>query len=141
MDSRHARTIALVALVGLGSACREPATEHLDAPTAIGPYSAAVVADDFVFLAGKGGDVTKTFKEEVAGTIDSIEADLARVGLTLADVVSMNVYLTDMALFGEMNEVYAARFPAPYPARTTVGVASLPKKGMRVEMTAVARRR
>jgi len=115
-------------------------TTHLDAPGALGPYSAAVAVGDLVFLSGKGGDPTRSFQEEVAGAIDSIESDLARLGLTLADVVSVNVFLTDMARFGELNEVYAARFPKPWPARTTVAAAALPK-GLRVELQAVARRR
>lgn len=123
------------------TSCRthEP-TQHLAATNAIGPYSAAVVAGDLVYVAGKGGDPSLPFKDEVAGAIDAIEADLARLGLSLADVVSVNVFVTDMARFGELNEVYAARFPKPHPARTTVGVASLPK-GMHAELQAVARRR
>ena len=107
---------------------------------AIGPYSAAVAAGELVFLAGKIGDSTLEFRDEVASAIDVVEADLERLGLTLADVVSVNVFVTDMARFGELNEVYGARFPKPYPARTTVGVASLPK-GAHVELQAIAIRR
>ena len=64
---------------------------------------------------------------------------LAAAGLTFDDVVKVNVYLTSMADFGEMNEVYARQLSEPYPARTTVAVAALPL-GARVEIELVARR-
>jgi 2-iminobutanoate/2-iminopropanoate deaminase len=137
---RTTSALILAALAACGAPPPRDATVHLEATNAIGPYSAAVAAGDLVFLAGKGGDPAKEFKEEVAGALDAIEADLARMGLTLADVVSVNVFVTDMARFGELNEVYAARFPKPYPARTTVGVASLPK-AMHAEIQVIAHRR
>jgi len=138
---RSAAAVLLPVVVVAAASCSSPeATEHLAASNAIGPYSAAVVAGDFVFVAGKGGDPAAPFKTEVNGAIDAVEADLGRLGLTLADAVSVNVFVTDMARFGELNEIYAARFQKPYPARTTVGVASLPK-GMHVELQVVARRR
>ena len=64
---------------------------------------------------------------------------LAAAGLTFDDVVKVNVYLTAMADFAEMNEVYARQFSEPYPARTTVAVAALPL-GARIEIELVARR-
>ena len=64
---------------------------------------------------------------------------LAAAGLTFDDVVKVNVYLTSMDDFGEMNEVYARQFSEPYPARTTVAVAALPL-GARIEIELVARR-
>jgi 2-iminobutanoate/2-iminopropanoate deaminase len=132
--------LAGAALVAL-CACRGSRdTVHLEAKGALGPYSAAVAAGDLVFLAGKGGDASLSFRDEVNGAIDAIESDLAGLGLTLADVVSVNVFLADMASFAELNEVYAARFPKPYPARTTVAAAALPKN-LRVELQAIARRR
>ena len=57
----------------------------------------------------------------------------------LGDAVNVTVYVTDMALYPELNEIYARRFPEPYPARTTVGVQSLPG-GARVEIHVIARR-
>ena len=137
------RSLRLGAAITLAtfSACRgAPPTTHLEATNALGPYSAAVDAGGIVFLAGKGGDPALNFKEEVSGAIDAVEADLKRLGLTLSDVVSVNVFVTDMTRFPELNEVYAARFPKPYPARTTVAVAALPK-GMHVELQAFARRK
>jgi 2-iminobutanoate/2-iminopropanoate deaminase len=128
----------LLVVAACGCLARAPKL-HLDAKNAVGPYSAAVESGETVWLSGKIGDPSKSFREEVQGAIDAIEADLKPVGLTLRDVVSVNVFLTDMLRFTEMNEVYAQRFPRPYPARTTVGVAALPK-GARIEIQAVARR-
>ena len=114
--------------------------EHLPAEGAIGPYSAAVSSGAHVFLSGKIGERGGSFEREVETAIEAIEAELARLGLGLADVISVTVYLTDMSTFAEMNAVYARRFPEPWPARTTVAVAALPG-GARIELSAVARRR
>lgn len=69
---------------------------------------------------------------------DNIEAVLAAGGKTLADVIKVNVYLTDMRDFQKMNGVYASRFEKPYPARTTVAVTALPL-GASVEIEVMAR--
>jgi 2-iminobutanoate/2-iminopropanoate deaminase len=136
--------VLLVAL--LATACAGPAAEppvHLQAQGALGPYSAAVLADGWCFLSGRiaaaearGG----SFRAEAESALDGVAAELARAGLTLADAVSVTVYLTDMAHYAELNEIYAARVPAPYPARATVAVAALPA-GARVELVVTARRR
>jgi 2-iminobutanoate/2-iminopropanoate deaminase len=139
MSCRLATLAAVIASAIPGCAAPEP-LEHLAAPNAVGPYSAAVGSGDLVFLAGKIGTQGLPFAEEVGSAIGSIEADLARLRLTLSDVVSVNVFLADIALFDELNTFYAARFPAPHPARAAVGVAALPK-GARVELQAIARRR
>jgi 2-iminobutanoate/2-iminopropanoate deaminase len=124
----------------LATSCRiAPAPDHLEAKNAVGPYSAGVTAEGrLLFLSGKIGTPGGPFADEMNGALDAVAADLTRAGATLADVVSMNVFLTDMALFDEMNRLYAARIPSPWPARTTVAVAALPK-GARVELQAVAR--
>lgn len=93
-----------------------------------------------MLLSGKIGERGGSFEREVETAIDAIEAELQRLGLGLADVAAVTVYLTDMSAFGELNTVYARRFPQPWPARTTVGVAALPG-GARVELSATARRR
>ena len=133
------RSLLVFAAATLAAACRQPpASDHLEAKNAVGPYSAAVVAEGrLLFLSGKIGTPGGTFADEMNGALDAVSTDLARAGATVADVVSVNVYLTDMALFDEMNRLYAARIPAPFPARTTVAVSSLPK-GARVELQAVA---
>jgi len=121
----------------------------LSSPTAsaIGPYSHAVDDGTHVFCSGQtpidpatgslreGGVAAQTHQ-----CFDNLFAVLADGGLGPDDVVKVNVYLTDMADFAEMNEAYATRFSAPHPARTTVGVAALPL-GARVEIELVARKR
>lgn len=116
-----------------------------DAPAAVGPYSHAVrSAAGPVYLSGQtpidpatgrliDGDVT----EQTERVFANLAAVLAAAGLTLADVVKVNVYLTDMADFAAMNAAYGRAFEEPFPARTTVAVAALPL-GARVEIEVVA---
>jgi 2-iminobutanoate/2-iminopropanoate deaminase len=117
------------------------------APKAVGPYSHAVVAGGLAFLAGQipldpasmqigGRDVG----EQTRRVLDNIALVLEELGLTLDDVVKTTVYLREMADFGAMNEVYAARFGGHKPARTTIAVAGLPMGAM-VEIECVARLR
>ncbi len=113
------------------------------APAAIGPYSQAVRVGDFVYASGQipltaagefvGGDAAR----QATQCLDNVEAVLAAAGLTLADVVKTTVFLTDMADFGAVNEVYGQRFREPYPARSAVAVAALPK-GVAVEIEVIA---
>lgn len=81
-----------------------------------------------------GGTVT----EQTERVLQNLRAVLAAAGCGLEDVVKTTVFLTDLGTFGEMNAVYAAHFKEPYPARSTIQVAALPK-GARVEIEAVAR--
>lgn len=117
------------------------------APAAIGPYSQAVTAGGLLFTSGQLPVVPATgelaeggIAEQVEQAIDNIEAVLAADGLGLADVVKTTVYLRHMTDFAAMNEVYAKRFPAPFPARSAVEVGPL-AKGALVEIEAVAVRR
>ncbi len=117
-----------------------------DAPAAVGPYSQAVASGDHVFLSGQTPIDPATgalVDEDVAGQarqcFDNLAAVLGAAGLSYADVVKVNVYLTSMDDFAEMNAVYMGRFEQPYPARTTIGVAALPL-GARIEIELVARR-
>jgi 2-iminobutanoate/2-iminopropanoate deaminase len=145
----HALSIGCaVASALLSASCTSPAAGHLPAEGALGPYSAAVSSGDLVFLSGKigkaGGSTVGspagTIGQDVEAAIDSIEKDLDRLQLSLADVVSVNVFVTDMSAYAELNAAYAKCFPQPYPARTTVAVSALPG-GARVEIQAVAARR
>ena len=132
--------VALLAALGC-SACSTPSSvRHLEAQGALGPYSAAVRAGDLWFVSGKIGARGGSFGAEAESALDALEAELARAGATLADVVSANVFLTDMDLYGELNEIWARRFAEPYPARAVVAVAALPGQA-RVEVQAVARAR
>lgn len=121
-------------------ACTSPEPEFMVAEGAFGPYSSAVVVGDLVLVSGKiGSERDGSFAAEAESCIDAIEADLSALGLALSDVVEARVYLTDMDRYAELNEVYGARFSAPYPARTCVAVKALPV-GARVEIQVAARR-
>jgi 2-iminobutanoate/2-iminopropanoate deaminase len=118
-----------------------------DAPKAVGPYSQAVCIGDQVFCSGQipldpatGNLVAGDFRAEAERVLLNLDAVLRAAGASLGDVVRTTVYLTDLADFPVLNEVYGERFSPPFPARVTVGVAALPK-GARVEMDAIAVRR
>lgn len=113
------------------------------APQAIGTYSQAIKAGNTVYLSGQIALVPST-KQMVEGTMDAqieqvfenLKAVAEAAGGTLADVVKLNVFLTDLEHFARVNEFMARYFQAPYPARAVVGVASLPR-GAAVEMDAI----
>jgi 2-iminobutanoate/2-iminopropanoate deaminase len=114
--------------------------------TAVGPYSHAVEAGDMVFLSGQtplDSATGKLVEGDIAAQTEqcfkNLFAVLASAGLSEADVVKANVFLTDMGNFAAMNQVYATKFSAPYPARSTVAVAGLPL-GAQVEIELIARR-
>lgn len=129
---------SVLAVLLLFAGCRAPHEERLPAEGALGPYSAAARAGELVFVSGKIGARSESFPAEVEAAIDALEKDLGRLRLTLKDVASCTVYLTDMALYAEFNTVYAHRFESPYPARACVAVSGLPA-GARVEIQAIAR--
>lgn len=114
------------------------------APAAIGPYAQAMRAGDLVFCSGQIG-LDPESGELVAGgavaecrqAMENLRAVLAAAGLSLADVVKTTIYLTDLGVFTAVNEVYGGYFSEPYPARATVGVATLPR-GASVEIEAIA---
>jgi 2-iminobutanoate/2-iminopropanoate deaminase len=114
------------------------------APT-VGPYSPAVGAGDFVFVSGQialdpdGKIHGYTPKEQAQKALENLQATLAAAGLTLEHVVKTTIFLKDMDEFGAVNEVYGRFFSEPYPARSTVEVARLPK-GLHVEIEAIAYR-
>jgi 2-iminobutanoate/2-iminopropanoate deaminase len=110
----------------------------------IGPYSPARWAGEWLVCSGQlglvGGElVAGGVLAELDQAIDNLSALLAAEGLSLADVVKTTLLLTDISDFDVVNERYAARFPAPRPARTAFAVADLPK-GAAVELEAWARR-
>ena len=114
-----------------------------NAPAAIGPYSQAIDTGSFVFISGQipvnpaTGEVPEGIKAQAAQSIANIKAILAEAGLSIDNVVKTTVFLADMALFGEMNEVYAQEFTAPFPARSAVAVRELPKQVL-VEIEVIA---
>lgn len=114
--------------------------------TAVGPYSHAVEAGDLVYLSGQtplDSATGKLAEGDIAAQTEqcfkNLFAVLAAAGLSEADVVKANVFLTDMGNFAAMNQVYATKFSAPYPARSTVAAAGLPL-GAQVEIELIARR-
>jgi len=122
---------------------REAITTSRIAPSG-GPFSPAIRAGELVYLSGQVGQDPATGRLVEGGVtaqteqiLRNIEAVLHAAGKTLDDVVSVRAFLADMRDFEAMNAVYAGRFEEPYPARTTVGVASLPL-GAAVEIDMVA---
>jgi len=114
------------------------------APKAIGPYSQAVKAGSFLFLSGQipldpvtGEFVAGGIKEQTERVMDNIAAVLAEAGLGFDAVVKTTIFLTDLANFGTVNEVYGSRFSAAPPARSTVEVKGLPR-GALVEIEVLA---
>ena len=122
-----------------GACASPPATIHHLAEGALGPYSGAVEAGDLVFLSGKIGPRDVDFAAQAAGAIDRVAAELEGLDMDLGNLVSVTVYLTDMGRYAEFNEIYAAKLPAPYPARACIAVRALPA-GAEVEVQGVARR-
>jgi 2-iminobutanoate/2-iminopropanoate deaminase len=116
------------------------------APKAIGPYSQAIQCGGLMFLSGQipldpatGQLVTGDIRQETERVMANIEAVLSEAGATFEDVLKTTIFLTDLADFVAVNEVYGKRFEgfAP-PARSTVQVAALPR-GARVEIETIAR--
>jgi len=113
------------------------------APQAIGTYSQAVRVGETVYLSGQIPLVPDTMELVVGGmetqirrVFDNLQAVAQAAGGSLADVVKLNVFLTDLGHFPLVNQVMAEYFSEPYPARAAVGVAALPK-GAQVEMDAI----
>jgi 2-iminobutanoate/2-iminopropanoate deaminase len=114
------------------------------APAAIGPYSQAIRAGDFLFVSGQipldpatGALVDGDVRAQTRRVLENVSAIVAAAGASLGRVVKTTVYLVDMSDFPAMNEVYAGFFQAPAPARATVQVGRLPKD-VRIEIDAVA---
>ena len=118
---------------------------HTDnAPKAIGPYSQAIRAGNLLFLSGQvafdpaTGDLVKgDIAQQTRRVLENMKAVLEAEKLSMADVVKTTVFLKNMENFAHMNEVYATYFPSPYPARSAVEVARLPRD-VEVEIEAIA---
>ena len=115
-----------------------------DAPAAIGPYSQAVVAGEWVFASGQipidpatGELIDGGVAQQTDRVLNNLAAVLREAGCSLNEITKTTVYLADMGTFGEMNEVYAEHFGDHRPARATVQAAALPKN-VDVEIDAIA---
>ncbi len=115
------------------------------APGAIGPYSQAIEVDGFLFTAGqigidpKTGELQPGVKLQAEQALKNLMAILQEAGYSADDVVKTTIFLANIEDFAEVNEVYSKFFNEPYPARSTVAVAALPK-GALVEIELIARR-
>ncbi len=117
-----------------------------DAPAPIGPYSQAVEANGFVFCSGQipldpvsGQVVGATVSEQTELVMENIKAVLKSADLSLAHVVKTTIFLTDMADFQGVNEVYGKHMGSSKPARSTISVQGLPR-GVKVEIEVLAAR-
>jgi 2-iminobutanoate/2-iminopropanoate deaminase len=121
---------------------RHPVTA-LGAPHAVGPYSHAVKSGGMLFCSGQtpldpatGSLVEGSVGDQTRRCLENLQVVCAAEGASLADAVRIGVYVTDMSTFPDVNEAYAGFFGEGPPARTTIGVASLPL-GARVEIDAI----
>ena len=115
------------------------------APAAVGPYSQAIIASGgkTVFLSGQiglepatGELVSENFEGQVRQAFTNLEAVVKEAGANLSDIVKLTLFLTDLSRFASANAIMAELIPQPFPARSTIGVASLPK-GAQFEVEAI----
>ncbi len=113
------------------------------APKAVGPYSQAIGIGDWVFCSGQigidpnTGEVVEGIEKQTAQALENLKAVLKEAGSDFSAVLKTTIFITDMKNYGSVNEIYGKVFKDHKPARSTVGVASLPK-GALVEIEAVA---
>jgi 2-iminobutanoate/2-iminopropanoate deaminase len=145
MNMRKCLFALALTLVCTPALAEKKLIESPDAPKAIGPYSQAIQSGKLVFVSGSlpfdpAGKIDYSKQDVSAQTrrvIDNIALELKAANLTLDDVVSATVYVTDIEDFPAVNKVYAGYFRPPYPARTFVQVAKL-LRGVKVEITVIA---
>ncbi len=115
-----------------------------NAPAAVGTYSQAIVANGMVYASGQlglnpatGDFAGEDFKSQAEQSLKNVGAILEAAGTSFDNVVKVSVFMSDMANFAALNEVYAQFFKAPYPARSAVAVKTLPKNGL-IEIEVIA---
>jgi 2-iminobutanoate/2-iminopropanoate deaminase len=112
-------------------------------PSAIGPYSQAVIAGGFIYVSGqlpidpKTNEMPASVEEQAKQSLENVKAILEAAGSDLKNVVKTVIFLKDMNTFSKVNEAYATYFRGKYPARSTVEVARLPKDAL-VEIEVIA---
>lgn len=123
------------------------AVQTAKAPAAVGPYSQAIQVGDLVFLSGQIPLVPETGEMQegcivcqTERVLSNFQAVLEAAGLGWDDVVKTTVFLTDISVFSQFNELYAAKFASDPPARSVVQISALPK-GAQIEMEGIAVRR
>ncbi len=117
-----------------------------NAPAPIGPYSQAVQVDSMLFVSGQvainpatGNIEATTIEEETQQVMKNIRAILHEAQMDFNSVVKTTIFLSDMSLFGKVNDIYSSHFTGDFPARETVAVKGLPK-GVNVEISVTAAR-
>jgi 2-iminobutanoate/2-iminopropanoate deaminase len=139
--------ITAMALISLSASLALGGDKKIIRPKGAEPnagWSYGILVDGTLYISGMGGEdaagkIPTSFEAEMKQSLENIGAVLKEAGMSLGDVVSVQVYLTDGALFNRMNTVYKERFPDPKPTRTTVVVAKLVGAG-HVEITVTARK-
>jgi len=142
------KTLAALLLLSLSlpAAKKTIVPPEFAATAATAPYSPGILVDGTLYVSGTIGQDLKTsavpsdFEQEVKVCLERIGLVLKAAGMKFEDVVSVQVYLTDMELFPRMNAVYTTVFKSPRPARTTVGVTKLASAAAHVEITVTARK-
>lgn len=117
----------------------------INAPAPVGPYNQSVLAGNMLFISGQipinpatGEIISESIESETTQVLENIKNILAEAGMTFINVVKCSVFVTDMGMFGRINEIYSKYFPAESaPARELVQVVALPKN-VNVEISAIA---
>ena len=114
------------------------------APAPIGPYNQAVLVGDWLFISGQiaivpsTGELNlQTIEEEATQVMENLKAILTEANTSFSNVVKSTIFLSDMALFDKVNEIYGSYFIGDYPARETLAVKTLPKN-VNVEISMIA---
>ena len=139
--------LSILLLIVLGAVPTQPKGKKIVLPPGSNPaanFSPGILVDGALYISGQGGEdatgkIPDDFEAEVKQSLDNVGVVLKEAGMSPADVVSVQVYLTDKATFQRMNTVYASYFKVPRPTRTTVVVAGLVGPG-RIEITATAKK-
>lgn len=117
--------------------------ETTKAPKAVGPYSQAVIENNLIFTSGQiyltpeGKLLEGTIEEQIHQIMKNLQAVLEAAGVSFSHVVKTTIYVTDMSIYGKVNEIYGSYFSSPYPARETVCVKELPL-GAKIEISMIA---
>lgn len=117
--------------------------ESNKAPKATGPFSQAVVEGNFIFTSGQvyltpeGKLLEGTIEQQTHQVMKNIQVILESAGVNFNNVVKATIYVTDMSVYGKINEIYGSYFSDPYPARETVCVKELPL-GAKIEISMIA---
>ncbi|HEX5230367.1 MAG TPA: RidA family protein [Bryobacteraceae bacterium] len=150
MSNRVLKTLCVsLVLAFCAAAADQPANKKVITPkdTPPGrPFSQGILVGDTLYVSGQGGADASTkkipdkFEDEVRSCLKNVASVLQAGGMDLPDVVSVQVYLTDISMFQRMNAVYMEMFKEPRPTRTTVEVSKLAAPGAHIEITVIARK-